>query len=69
MNPAAHYREVQRASANDCIARHSDLVRRIAHHLTGRLVRDLRLDPHPRLDDRRDPPWRLGAALGASPRP
>ena len=44
MNPAAHYREVQRASANDCIARHSDLVRRIAHHLAARLPASVEID-------------------------
>ena len=43
MKPAAaHYREVQRASANDVITRHSDLVRRIAHHLAARLPADPR---------------------------
>ena len=44
MNPAAHYREVQRASANDCIARHSDLVRRIAHHLAARRPASVEID-------------------------
>ncbi len=41
---AAQYREVQRASANDCIARHSDLVRRIAHHLAARLPASVEID-------------------------
>ncbi|SBV36113.1 RNA polymerase, sigma 28 (sigma F) factor [uncultured Stenotrophomonas sp.] len=41
---AAHYREVQRASANDVIVRHSDLVRRIAHHLAARLPASVEID-------------------------
>jgi len=40
----AHYRETQRASANECIARHSDLVRRIAHHLAARLPASVEVD-------------------------
>ena len=45
MKPAAaHYREVQRASANDVITRHSDLVRRIAHHLAARLPASVEID-------------------------
>ena len=45
MKPAAaHYREVQRASANDVITRHSDLVRRIAHHLAARLPASVEVD-------------------------
>ena len=40
----SHYRETQRASANECIARHSDLVRRIAHHLAARLPASVEVD-------------------------
>ncbi|WP_442684329.1 RNA polymerase sigma factor FliA [Stenotrophomonas sp. JC08] len=44
MNAAAQYREVQRASSNDCITRHADLVRRIAHHLAARLPASVEVD-------------------------
>lgn len=44
MNAAAQYREVQRASSNDCIAQHADLVRRIAHHLAARLPASVEVD-------------------------
>ncbi len=44
MKAAAHYREVQRSSANDCIAQHADLVRRIAHHLAARLPASVEID-------------------------
>ena len=39
MNTVAHaeYRAVQRQAANDVVARHSELVARIAHHLITRL--------------------------------
>src|SRR5690606_27550013 len=41
---AAQYRAVQRASANDTVVRHSDLVRRIAHHLAARLPASVEID-------------------------
>ncbi|WP_374013889.1 RNA polymerase sigma factor FliA [Pseudoxanthomonas koreensis] len=41
---AAEYRAVQRASANDTVVRHSDLVRRIAHHLAARLPASVEID-------------------------
>lgn len=44
MNAAAHYRAVQRNSSNDYIAQHSDLVRRIAHHLAARLPASVEID-------------------------
>ncbi|WP_449466900.1 RNA polymerase sigma factor FliA [Stenotrophomonas humi] len=44
MNAAAQYREVQRNAANDCITRHADLVRRIAHHLAARLPASVEVD-------------------------
>ena len=37
MNALAEYRSVQRSGADDAVARHADLVRRIAHHLAARL--------------------------------
>ncbi len=45
MKGAAHqYREVQRSAANEVIAQHSDLVRRIAHHLAARLPASVEVD-------------------------
>ena len=44
MNATAHYREVQRNAANECIAQHADLVRRIAHHLAARLPASVEVD-------------------------
>lgn len=44
MKGAAQYREVQRSVGNDCIAQHSDLVRRIAHHLAARLPASVEVD-------------------------
>ena len=44
MKGAAQYREVQRSAANDVIAQHSDLVRRIAHHLAARLPASVEVD-------------------------
>ena len=44
MKGAAQYKEVQRAAANECIAQHSDLVRRIAHHLAARLPASVEVD-------------------------
>jgi RNA polymerase sigma factor for flagellar operon FliA len=41
---AAEYRAVQRASAGDCVSRHADLVRRIAHHLAARLPASVEID-------------------------
>ena len=44
MKGAAQYREVQRSAANEVIAQHSDLVRRIAHHLAARLPASVEVD-------------------------
>jgi len=44
MKGAAQYREVQRTAATECIAQHSDLVRRIAHHLAARLPASVEID-------------------------
>lgn len=44
MKGAAQYREVLRNVGNDCIAQHSDLVRRIAHHLAARLPASVEVD-------------------------
>ncbi|MBO9716415.1 MAG: RNA polymerase sigma factor FliA [Pseudoxanthomonas sp.] len=44
MNAVAEYRAVQRTSADDCITRHADLVRRIAHHLAARLPASVEVD-------------------------
>jgi len=44
MKGAAQYREVQRTAANEVIAQHSDLVRRIAHHLAARLPASVEVD-------------------------
>jgi len=45
MNAAAQYRAVQRASdATECVTRHADLVRRIAHHLAARLPASVEID-------------------------
>jgi len=44
MKGAAQYKEVQRASATDVITQHSDLVRRIAHHLAARLPASVEVD-------------------------
>lgn len=44
MNAAAQYKAVQRASANDCVHQHADLVRRIAHHLAARLPASVEID-------------------------
>jgi RNA polymerase sigma factor for flagellar operon FliA len=44
MKAAAQYREVQRTAANDTVARHADLVRRIAHHLAARLPASVEID-------------------------
>jgi len=41
---AAEYRAVQRAGAHECVTRHADLVRRIAHHLAARLPASVELD-------------------------
>ena len=41
---AAQYRAVQRTAANDVIAQHADLVRRIAHHLAARLPASVEID-------------------------
>ena len=41
---AAQYRAVQRASANDFVTQHADLVRRIAHHLAARLPASVEID-------------------------
>ena len=44
MNVVEQYRQVQRNNANDLIASHSDLVRRIAHHLAARLPASVEID-------------------------
>ena len=44
MKGAAQYKEVQRAAATEVIAQHSDLVRRIAHHLAARLPASVEVD-------------------------
>ncbi len=44
MNAAAQYKAVQRASANDFVTQHADLVRRIAHHLAARLPASVEID-------------------------
>ncbi|WP_407351627.1 RNA polymerase sigma factor FliA [Luteimonas sp. R10] len=45
MNVAARqYREVQRATAGEYVASHSELVRRIAHHLAARLPASVDVD-------------------------
>ncbi|MGV8958975.1 MAG: RNA polymerase sigma factor FliA [Stenotrophomonas sp.] len=44
MKGAAQYREVQRSADTDCITRHSDLVRRIAHHMAARLPASVEVD-------------------------
>jgi RNA polymerase sigma factor for flagellar operon FliA len=44
MKGAAQYREVQRSAATEVIAQHSDLVRRIAHHLAARLPASVEVD-------------------------
>ena len=44
MKGAAQYRDVQRTAANEVIAQHSDLVRRIAHHLAARLPASVEID-------------------------
>jgi RNA polymerase sigma factor for flagellar operon FliA len=44
MNAAAQYKAVQRASANDNVHLHADLVRRIAHHLAARLPASVEID-------------------------
>ncbi|HZX78257.1 RNA polymerase sigma factor FliA [Lysobacter sp.] len=44
MKGAAQYREVQRSAANEVISQHSDLVRRIAHHLAARLPASVEVD-------------------------
>ncbi len=44
MNVAAQYRAVQRASANESVTQHADLVRRIAHHLAARLPASVEID-------------------------
>jgi len=41
---AAEYRAVQRSCASDAVARHADLVRRIAHHLAARLPASVEVD-------------------------
>ena len=44
MNALAEYRAVQRSVADDAVARHADLVRRIAHHLAARLPASVEVD-------------------------
>jgi RNA polymerase sigma factor for flagellar operon FliA len=44
MNAVAEYRAVQRTAADDAVARHADLVRRIAHHLAARLPASVEVD-------------------------
>ena len=42
--PAAQYRAVQRSASAEVVERHSDLVRRIAHHLAARLPASVEVD-------------------------
>lgn len=44
MNAAAEYRAVQRTAENDIVARHSELVRRIAHYLAAKLPASVEVD-------------------------
>lgn len=44
MNAPAAYREAARAGAGELIGRHSELVRRIAHHLAARLPPNVEVD-------------------------
>jgi RNA polymerase sigma factor for flagellar operon FliA len=44
MNAAAQYRAVQRVGSMDKVIQHSDLVRRIAHHLAARLPASVEID-------------------------
>lgn len=44
MAAAQHYRAVQRSAAADYVSTHSDLVRRIAHHLAARLPASVEID-------------------------
>jgi len=44
MNAPSLYREASRASTGDTVARHADLVRRIAHHLAARLPPNVEVD-------------------------
>lgn len=44
MNAPSLYREATRASTSDLVARHADLVRRIAHHLAARLPPSVEVD-------------------------
>lgn len=44
MNAPSLYREAAKASTGDTVARHADLVRRIAHHLAARLPPSVEVD-------------------------
>jgi RNA polymerase sigma factor for flagellar operon FliA len=42
--PAAQYRAVQRGPLLEVVERHTELVRRIAHHLAARLPASVEID-------------------------